>query len=364
MKINILLPHKEKFDKYKASSVSITIKNNLVHSEFKKNVMVYGQVTDNPILINNFTGIKDPLNFFKSKNKNLATTMCKIILSEKDKDQIIEIHNRPYLINIVNKYLNKYPISIFFHNDPKTMSGSKTVKEREDILKKVRAVFCVSKYIKNKFLEGLNKNTNKVFVIFNGVDRSLKYFPKKYKEIIFSGRFVPEKGVHLYVNVINKIAKKFPDWKFRLIGSTYLGSSKKEAPYAKKIITDFKKIGKQAILDGFISSHEVQKKMKLASIIIIPSIWNEPFGLVVAEAMSNGVAVITSKVGGIPEIIKDNGLVISNINETKIENALLTLLNDPAELRKLQKLSWNNFSHTSISSSYILDSYRKKIMLN
>ena len=53
MKINILLPHKEKFDKYKASSVSITIKNNLVHSEYKKNVMVYGQITGNPILINN-----------------------------------------------------------------------------------------------------------------------------------------------------------------------------------------------------------------------------------------------------------------------------------------------------------------------
>ena len=119
MKINILLPHKEKFDKYKASSVSITIKNNLVHSEYKKNVMVYGQITGNPILINNFTGIKDPFNFFRSKNKNLAIQMCKIIISEKDKDQIIEIHNRPYLINIVNKYLNKYPISIFFHNDPK-----------------------------------------------------------------------------------------------------------------------------------------------------------------------------------------------------------------------------------------------------
>ena len=364
MKINILLPHKEKFDKYKASSVSITIKNNLVHSEYKKNVMVYGQVTDNPIQINNFTGIKDPLNFFLSKNKNLATKMCKIILSEKDKDQIIEIHNRPYLINIVHKYLNKYPISIFFHNDPKTMNGSKTAIEREDILKKVRAVFCVSKYIKNKFLEGLKENRSKVCVIFNGVDRSLKCFPKKNKEIIFSGRFVPEKGVHLYVNVITKIAKKFPDWKFRLIGSTYLGSSKKETPYAKKVIKDFKKIGKQAVLDGFISSEEVQKRMQAASIIIIPSIWNEPFGLVVAEAMSNGIAVITSKVGGIPEIIKDKGFVISGINETKIENALLILLNEQSVLKKFQKLSWNNFSHTSISSSYILDSFRKKNMLS
>ena len=142
MKINILLPHKEKFDKYKASSVSITIKNNLIHSKYHKSIMVYGQITDHPISTINFTGIEDPLLFFKSKNVNLAKKMCKMILSEKNKNQIIEIHNRPYLISVVYKYLNSYPISIFFHNDPQTMSGSKKIKERVEILKRVRAVFC------------------------------------------------------------------------------------------------------------------------------------------------------------------------------------------------------------------------------
>ena len=45
--------------------------------------------------------------------------------------------------------------------------------------------------------------------------------------------------------------------------------------------------------------------MKTASIIVIPSIGEEPFGLVAAEAMSNGICIIASKVGGIPEIIKE-----------------------------------------------------------
>ena len=58
----------------------------------------------------------------------------------------------------------------------------------------------------------------------------------------------------------------------------------------------------------------LKKKMKSASIIIIPSIWEEPFGLVAAEAMSNGACIIASKVGGIPEIIKNNGILIENIN--------------------------------------------------
>jgi len=363
MKINIILPHREKFDKYKASSVSITVKNNFKHSEYKKNIMIYGQDTENPIFTKNFTGFKNPFLFFLSRNKNIAKKMCKIILSEKDKKQIIEIHNRPYLLNFIYKRLKEYPITLFYHNDPQGMLGSKTIKEREQLLKKAKGIFCVSEYIKSKFLEGLHGDTSKVIVIYNGVERRLKQFPVKNREIIFLGRFVPEKGVHLYVNAISKIANKFPDWKFRLIGSTYLGSSKKQTSYALKVIKDFRNIGGQAILEGFISSRAAQKKMETASIIVIPSIWNEPYGLVVAEAMSNGVAIITSNVGGIPEIIKDNGLIISEISEDKIEMALLSLLNSPKNLKKFQKLSWDNFNHSSVSSSQKLDHYRKRLIL-
>ena len=53
----------------------------------------------------------------------------------------------------------------------------------------------------------------------------------------------------------------------------------------------------------------------------MPSIWNERFGLVVAEGMSNGAAIITSKVEGIPEIIRKNGIVIENIDDGLLANA-------------------------------------------
>ena len=79
MKINILLPYKEKFDKNLASSVSITIKNNLKTSIFKKSVTVFGRNVLNPISKANFIGIKDHWNPFVSKNKFLAKQMVKYI---------------------------------------------------------------------------------------------------------------------------------------------------------------------------------------------------------------------------------------------------------------------------------------------
>ena len=84
--------------------------------------------------------------------------MLKIINKDSDKKQLIEIHNRPYLIAQITKQ-NRFPISLFLHNDPQTMNGSKSVEDRENILQKCAAVFCVSKHIKQKFLEGISSQT-------------------------------------------------------------------------------------------------------------------------------------------------------------------------------------------------------------
>ena len=71
MQINILLPHKEKFTKNKMSSVSITVKNNLNFTIFKKDLKIFGQYVEEPIYPENFVGIKNPSFFFKARTKIL-----------------------------------------------------------------------------------------------------------------------------------------------------------------------------------------------------------------------------------------------------------------------------------------------------
>ena len=361
MKINILLPYKEKFDENKASSVSITVKNNLLYTKYLDQIKIYGQGIENPLFKNNFIGLKYSLLSFKSKNEFLAHEMLKIISKDVDDKQLIEIHNRPYLLNKITEE-NNFLISLFFHNDPQTMKGSKSIKERENILVKCSAVFCVSKYIKKKFLEGIHSNSKKVHVLYNGVERKLKRFPRKKKEVLFVGRLVPEKGVDLYVDVIQNIANKFPDWQFDLIGSFRLGDKRNKGSFVSKVIKNFQKIGNQSQFHGFKNQDFVQAKMKSAAIIIIPSKWEEPFGLVAAEAMSNGIAIIASDIGGIPEIVKNNGILIRDINRFKLQEELEKLMSNNSKRKDLQKLSWKNFDHFSKSSSKQLDNYREKIL--
>ena len=156
----------------------------------------------------------------------------------------------------------------------------------------------------------------------------------------------------------------FPDWSFVLIGSSKLGENDNVNSYAYKIAEKFKAIGAQAKFHGFKNHDFVQEKMKNGSIIIIPSLWEEPFGLVVAEAMSNGLAIIASKVGGIPEIVEQNGILIDDINHKKLEETIIDLINNRDKREMLQKKAWDNFKLSSSRSSKKLDNFRKIIFQN
>ncbi|MDA9882291.1 glycosyltransferase family 4 protein [Alphaproteobacteria bacterium] len=360
MKINILLPYKEKFDENKASSVSITVRNNLFYSIYSNQIKIFGQNVDNPLFKENFVGLKYSILSLKSKNEFLVHEMLKIISQDIDKNQLIEIHNRPYLLEQITKR-NKFPISLFFHNDPQTMKGSKTIRERENILSKCAAIFCVSEFIKKKFLEGVKENFQKVHVLYNGVERKLKKFPIKKKEILFVGRLVIEKGAHLFVDAIKDIAQKYPEWSFAIIGSFKLGDNKHRNFYSDDIIKKMKAIGLQAQFYGFKNQEFVEAKMKSASIIVIPSIWEEPFGLVAAEAMSNGACILASKVGGIPEIVKNNGILINNINLKKLSSKIDLLIKDNKLRENYQRKAWENFEFSSETSSQKLDHFRELI---
>ena len=237
----------------------ITVRNNLQYSKYLNNIKIYGQNVKNPSFKNNFIGLEYSILSFKGKNEFLAYEMVKIINNANDKKQLIKIHNRPYLVNEVSKK-SKFPISLFLHNDPQTMKGSKSIEDREIILQKCVAVFCVSKFIKKKFLEGIKESCEKVHVLYNGVERKLDKFPIKKKEVLFVGRLVPEKGVHIYVDALTSIAHKHPEWSFGIIGSFRLGDNKKRNFYSDEIIKKIKSLGSQAKFYGFQDQYFVQKK--------------------------------------------------------------------------------------------------------
>ena len=363
-KINIFLPFKEKFSNKTMSSVSISVKANIEKSIFKNELKVFGQYVDNPIFSNNFVGIKKPLFPFMSKNLNLAKKMCIEINSSKTSRPIIEIHNRPYVVKLIKENIKSSKVILFFHNDPLEMKGSKSVKDRLNLLNKCAAICFVSEYIKKQFLTDIKSYPKNIKVIYNGISKVSKKHVLKEKNVIFIGRLVEEKGAHLFLEASRILSEKYKSWNFTIIGSPYLGSNKEETDYSRKILSTINKLTSNIKLTGYLPYDEAQKIIQKASIMVVPSIWPEPFGLVVAEGMMYGCAIIASKNGGIPEIIEDKGIVLETLNTNTIINAIELLINNNSLRKKYQKEASSNFPFTSEVSSKSLDTLRKHILLN
>ena len=362
-KINIFLPFKEKFSNRFMSAVSISVKANIEKSLFKNELKIFGQYVEDPIFSKDFIGIKKPFFPFMSKNLHLARKMCDEINRSKTERSIIEIHNRPYIVKLIKKNIKNSKIILFFHNDPLEMKGSKSVNDRLSLISECAAICFVSKYIKKQFLTNIKGDTKNIRVIHNGISKISKRYLDKEKSIIFIGRLVEEKGAHLFLEASKILSQKYKNWNFTLIGSPYLGSNKIETNYSRKIFSIVKQLGPNVKLTGYLPHNEAQKIVEKAAIMVVPSIWPEPFGLVVAEGMMYGCAIITSQNGGIPEIIEDKGIVLDKLNSNAILNAIELLINNNNLRKKYQKDASYNFSFTSEESSKNLDLLRKSILL-
>ena len=86
----------------------------------------------------------------------------------------MKIHNRPSYIKFIASELEKRVISLYFHNDPLSMDGSKSINDRKFLLKNCYKIIFNSNWSKKRFLEGLeNKfvNSNKLTVFYQSAKK-------------------------------------------------------------------------------------------------------------------------------------------------------------------------------------------------
>ena len=129
MKISILLPYKENFSPIYPGAVSLFVKDTVKLSKYKKNITVYGNTNLKKIYKQKYQNLNLPKkkDLLASQSKKYVTKF--IIEEQKNKSEIIEVHNRPGYIN--NIHVNtKAKLVLYFHNDPLNMNGSKSINER------------------------------------------------------------------------------------------------------------------------------------------------------------------------------------------------------------------------------------------
>ena len=132
MRISILLPYKENFSPTYAGAVSLFVKDTVKLSEYKKYITVFGNTTLGNIYKLNYKNIELKKNLIQSGSKVYVNEFLKF--EKASPSDLIEIHNRPNYFHLIHKNLQNKKIVLYFHNDPLTMTGSKSINDRKKLL--------------------------------------------------------------------------------------------------------------------------------------------------------------------------------------------------------------------------------------
>jgi glycosyltransferase involved in cell wall biosynthesis len=348
MKISILLPYKENYSPTYPGAVSLFVNATNKISKFKNNITVFGSTNHKKKLSSNYVNINLIKKIFSSQSKNYVNKFYEI--QKNNPSDIIEIHNRPIYINKLVQLKSK--IVLYFHNDPITMVGSKTVNERLHLLNICSKIIFNSEWSKKQYLKDLKSffhKSEKLEVIHQSISKKKVNISKKEKLISFVGKLNTAKGYDIFGKAIVKILNEYPDWK-----SIVIGDEPRE-----KLSFEHKNL---KIL-GFQNHQNVLNNFNKTSIAVACSRWEEPFGRTSLEAASRGCAVIISNRGGLPETIT-NGIILRKLNSKSLFSEIENLIKNKLKLKNLQNQSIKNFYLTDKYISNKIDNYRNNIMLN
>jgi glycosyltransferase involved in cell wall biosynthesis len=205
------------------------------------------------------------------------------------------IHHLPYLQqdkkNSLAQYLKQF-MTKFCHN----ISVSEYVK----------------KTIRNKGIVIHNPYAQEIFLLDAAIDRN--------KELLFVGRLVSDKGGELLIKALHflKINKKLSP-KLTIAGT---GPEEKKL----RVLIDEFELHNQVFFIGNCSPSEVAVLMNQHQVLVIPSIWDEPFGIVALEGLACGCLVLSSNSGGLPEALEDYGKLFQKNNVVDLAEKLAEIV--------------------------------------
>lgn len=343
-KILTILPYKENYAIGYAAAASLWVYDFLKYSKYKSSNLIVGSTNHKNYLSKNYHNINlKHVSKLSSKTKVYCEKIVKNFSSKKF--NIVEIHNRPTVFKYLKKHLNSKFI-LYFHNDPQEMNGSKSISERIDLYTSVDKIIFVSRWVQNRFFDGLDEfNVNKTDVVYPSILKPKKNI-KKEKKIIFVGKLNKSKGYDLYVKSVNLILDQHKMWK-----AYSIGDERRE-----KINVNHNRHFNL----GYLKHSEVLKHISKCEIAIVPSKWEEPFGRTALESASRGCLTIISNNGGLPETT-NHGVILKNLTVDNLYKKISFYIKNESERKKIQKLAFKNVKHLVQDNSKLIDRLRDEL---
>lgn len=265
-------------------------------------------------------------------------------LKKRDFDCII-LENCPGFVYKLSQrgYKN---LVLHLHND---LLNANT-RYHETIFNGLTKIITVSDYVKKRV--STIQLSDKIQTIYNGIDLSMfstKDMTSINREkvgfsandfvIVYSGRINQEKGISELIDAMLQL-KDNPQIKLLVLGSTFFNDSNCDNDFSRLLKEKAKSIKERIVFTGFIPYHQVPNYLQLADMAVLPSMWEEPFGLTIVEALAAGLPLITTRSGGIPEICEGVACIVNRDNVVNgLTSAIHDLYEHPEKREQMAKAS-------------------------
>lgn len=274
---------------------------------------------------------------------------------------LIYIFNRPRFVGKLRKRNERARIVLHMGNDH---LKNKSYQMCERAVSAADLVICNSHYVRNGILDRFPDVGRKIEVVHNGVDvdqfAPLAADPGRLRnggeegglKVLYAGRLTREKGVHLLIDAMKEVFRRDSRVNLELVGSFWWGSNKR-TPYVEELKAMARDAGRRVVFRGYVRSDLMPAVYQSADIFVAPSVWQEPFGKVILEAMACGLPVIASNRGGIPEVVGGAGILLDPEDLPTLSASICRLLADVplrrrlsvmGRMRAVQEFNWNRIA--------------------
>lgn len=258
---------------------------------------------------------------------------------EEEYDYVIVENNLYVYRNIYTSYRKRFKNTKFIYHIHNTLSDNRSIQAYKFIAETADKIISVSDFLKNDCLK--YKKTDNIEVVHNCVDLELfktGYNVKELKKKLcisegdfvfsFSGRLTDDKGVIELLRAFNRLTELHENVKLLMMGSKKFGTNEKDE-YVSGIEEELK--NPKIIFTGFINHNEIHQYIECSNCVVIPSKWEEPFGVVALEAMAMAKPIISSNSGGLMEVVDESCARIIDKNlrlEENLYEAMVDMYNN------------------------------------
>ena len=182
----------------------------------------------------------------------------------------------------------------------------------------------LSAFVKNT-LVAVGYDATKITVVPPGVERRGDPRGRPGNDVVFVGRLEEYKGAHIFIDAMRLLKGASA----RIVGD---GAE-------REVLEEQARGMRNVRFDGFLVGNALEAAYASARVVVVPSLWYEPFGLVALEAMARGVPVIVSDRGGLPEVVGESGTTVAAGDEKALAAAILRFFDDPVFAEEMGDLA-------------------------